>query len=122
MHELMFYYMGRVRPMWEITWFFLLHGACLVVEIGIKKVVKDRCRLPRVIATLMTVGFVMVTGFWLFFPQFLRCKANVRGLYEYALAGAFAKDVVNRVVKLGNFGHSDWNVPSQGLYTLMIKE
>ncbi|XP_058198883.1 acyl-CoA--sterol O-acyltransferase 1-like [Rhododendron vialii] len=102
MHELMFYYMGRVRPTWEITWFFLLHGACLVVEIGIKKVVNGRFWLPRVIATPMTVGFVMVTGFWLFFPQFLRCKADVRGLEEYALVGAFVKDVVAGV-KLGNF-------------------
>ncbi|KAG5561183.1 hypothetical protein RHGRI_004263 [Rhododendron griersonianum] len=94
MHELIFYYMGRVRPTWEITWFFLLHGACLVVEIWIKKVVNGRFWLPRVIATPMTVGFVMVTGFWLFFPQLLRCKADVRGLEEYALVGAFVKDVV----------------------------
>ncbi|KAJ6716137.1 LONG-CHAIN-ALCOHOL O-FATTY-ACYLTRANSFERASE 3-RELATED [Salix koriyanagi] len=26
MHELIFFYLGRVRPNWEISWFFLLHG------------------------------------------------------------------------------------------------
>lgn len=100
MHELIFYYLGRMRPTWELTWFFLLHGACLVVEIAIKKVVKDRYRLPRLIATPMTVGFVMVTGLWLFFPQLLRCKTDVRSLQEFALLGAFVKDVVAGGVKL----------------------
>ncbi|KAH7838852.1 hypothetical protein Vadar_031933 [Vaccinium darrowii] len=100
MHELIFYYLGRMRPTWELTWFFLLHGACLVVEIAIKKVVKDRYRLPRVIATPMTVGFVMVTGLWLFLPQLLRCKTDVRSLQEFALLGAFVKDVVAGGVKL----------------------
>ncbi|KAE9452753.1 hypothetical protein C3L33_15344, partial [Rhododendron williamsianum] len=100
MHELIFYYMGRTRPTWEITWFFLLHGACLVVEIVIKKVAKDRYRLPRVIAMPMTVGFVMGTGFWLFIPQLLRCKVAARAFEEYALLGAFVKEVVPGVVKL----------------------
>ncbi|KAG5561161.1 hypothetical protein RHGRI_004246 [Rhododendron griersonianum] len=100
MHELIFYYMGRTQPTWEITWFFLLHGACLVVEIVIKKVAKDRYRLPRVIAMPMTVGFVMGTGFWLFIPQLLRCKVAARAFEEYALLGAFVKEVVPGVVKL----------------------
>jgi hypothetical protein len=93
MHELMFYYLGRVRPTWEITWFFLLHGVCLMVEIALKKTLPGKFRLPRLISTILTVGFVMVTGFWLFFPQFLRCKADVRGLAEYAALGAFLKNV-----------------------------
>ncbi|KAF7150788.1 hypothetical protein RHSIM_Rhsim02G0097500 [Rhododendron simsii] len=94
MHELIFYYMGRTRPTWEITWFFLLHGACLVVEIVIKKLAKDRYRLPWVIAMPLTVGFVMGTGFWLFIPQLLRCKVPARAFEEYALLGAFVKEVV----------------------------
>ncbi|KAG5561170.1 hypothetical protein RHGRI_004255 [Rhododendron griersonianum] len=77
MHELLFYYIGRLRPTWEVTWFFLLHGACVVAEIWIKKLVNDRWRLPRLISTPMSVGFVMVTGFWLFIPQLLRCKLYV---------------------------------------------
>ncbi|KAF7151092.1 hypothetical protein RHSIM_Rhsim02G0097100 [Rhododendron simsii] len=94
MHEILFYYMGRLRPTWEVTWFFLLHGAWVVAEIWIKKVVKDRWRLPRLISTPMTVGFVMVSGFWLFIPQLFRCKFYVRAFEEYAVLGAFVKDVV----------------------------
>lgn len=102
MHELIFYYMGCLPPTWEITLFFLLHGACLAVEIMIKKLVaKDGFRLPRVISTPVTVGFVMVTGFWLFIPQLSRCKVVARAFEEYALVGVFVKEVVAGVfVKL----------------------
>ncbi|KAF3451817.1 hypothetical protein FNV43_RR07913 [Rhamnella rubrinervis] len=96
MHELMFFYLGRVRPTWEITWFFLLHGACLTVEIALKKTLMTRelRLLPRFISGPLTVGFVMVTAFWLFFPQLLRCNGDVRAFEEYAAVGAFAKNVV----------------------------
>lgn len=94
MHELIFFYLGRVKPTWEVTWFFLLHGFCLVVEIGLKKKLTARFRLPRVVSGLMTVGFVMVTAFWLFFPQLLRCKSQQRAFQEYAAVGAFVKNVV----------------------------
>ncbi|KAL6546811.1 hypothetical protein OROMI_022532 [Orobanche minor] len=92
-HELIFYYLGRLMPTWEITCFFLLHGACLMVEIVVKKAVNGRWRLPRIVGRILTVGFVMVTGLWLFFPQLLRCKADERGLAEVAAIGAFVKDL-----------------------------
>ncbi|KAK4592029.1 hypothetical protein RGQ29_016490 [Quercus rubra] len=53
MHELIFYYMGRLRPTWEIMCFFLLHGFCLVVEIVLKKsffTTGGRWRLPCLIS------------------------------------------------------------------------
>ncbi|XVF27999.1 hypothetical protein REPUB_Repub14bG0158000 [Reevesia pubescens] len=93
MHELIFYYLGRVRPTWEITLFFLLHGACLMAEIAFKKAFGDKWRLPRAVSTPLTVGFVMLTGFWLFFPQLLRCRADERALEEYAALGAFLKNI-----------------------------
>jgi len=37
MHELIFCYMGHLRPTREIMCFFLPHGFCLVVEIVLKK-------------------------------------------------------------------------------------
>lgn len=94
MHELMFFYLGRVRPTWEITWFFVLHGACLVAEIALKKSLTGRFWLPRFVSGPLTVGFVMVTAFWLFFPQLLRCNGDVRAFEEYAAVGAFVKRVV----------------------------
>lgn len=93
MHELIFFYLGRRRPSGEITLFFVLHGVCLVVEVAIKKVIKGRWRLPGLISGPLTIGFVMVTAFWLFFPEFLRCDAIPRALDEYAATGSFVKHI-----------------------------
>ena len=71
MHELIFYYIGCLRPTWEIMCFFLLHGFCLVVEIFLKKsffTVRGGWRLPCLISRLLTLGFVIITSLWLFFP------------------------------------------------------
>ncbi|XP_065869844.1 acyl-CoA--sterol O-acyltransferase 1-like [Euphorbia lathyris] len=92
MHELIFYYLGRVKPTWEISFFFLLHGVCLVVEVALKKVVNGRWWFPVWISAPLTVGFVLVTCFWMFFPTFLRCKADLRALDEYVVVAAFVKE------------------------------
>ncbi|XP_055815150.1 acyl-CoA--sterol O-acyltransferase 1-like [Solanum dulcamara] len=97
MHELIFYYLGRAKPTWEITWFFLLHGVCLNIEIYAKKVINGRFKLPWIIGTILTVGFIMITGFWLFFPQLLRSNSDVRAFAEYEAIGAFFKDVTRAV-------------------------
>lgn len=99
MHELIFYYLGRVKPTWEITWFFLLHGACLLAEIFVKKAVNGRWRLPRVVGTILTLGLVLSTGYWLFFPPLLRCKADERALAEVAAVVAFLKDLIRALYK-----------------------
>ncbi|VVA30703.1 PREDICTED: acyl-CoA--sterol O-acyltransferase [Prunus dulcis] len=95
MHELIFYYLGRLPPTWEISWFFLLHGLCLVVEIAVKKAIAKRKKfqVPRLVSGPLTVAFVTGTVFWLFFPPLLRCNADVRALGEYAAVGAFFKNV-----------------------------
>ncbi|KAM4072817.1 hypothetical protein ACB094_11G168200 [Castanea mollissima] len=70
MHELIFYYMGRLRPTWEIMCFFLLHGFCLVVEIVLKKsffTAGGGWRLPCLISGTLTLGFMINTSLWLFF-------------------------------------------------------
>ncbi|MED6195234.1 hypothetical protein PIB30_036022 [Stylosanthes scabra] len=93
MHELMFYYLGRVRPTWEITCFFLLHGSCLMVEVPLKKKLGAKFQLPRIVSGILTIGFVMVTAHWLYFPQLLRCNGYQRALEEYAAIGRFVKSV-----------------------------
>ncbi|KAK8629553.1 hypothetical protein V6N13_078388 [Hibiscus sabdariffa] len=94
MHELIFYYLGRVWPTWQIMRFFLLHGACLTAEIAVKKATDGmKWRLPRAVSTPLTVGFILFTGFWLFFPPLLRCRADERSLEEYAALGAFVKKI-----------------------------
>lgn len=94
MHELIFYYLGRGRPSGEITMFFMLHGVCLATEVSVKKAVKGRwAGLPRVITGPLTIGFVMITAFWLFFPEFLRCDAINKAFREYAAMESFVKDI-----------------------------
>ncbi|OVA20219.1 hypothetical protein BVC80_157g6 [Macleaya cordata] len=71
MHELIFFYLSRVRPTWEVMWFFALHGTCLAVEISVKNKVLSttgRWRLHPLVSGPLTLGFVGVTGSWLFFP------------------------------------------------------
>ncbi|KAJ7946373.1 acyl-CoA--sterol O-acyltransferase 1-like [Quillaja saponaria] len=92
MHELIFYYLGRVKPTWEITWFFILHGVCLTIEIGLKKTGTGKFRLHRLLSGPLTLGFLISTAFWLFFPQLLRCNFDERAFEEYAEIGAFVKD------------------------------
>lgn len=100
MHELMFYYLGRVKPTWEITLYFVLHGSCLAVEIGVKKKLKGRYQPPRFVAATLSLGFLIGTGFWLFFPQLLRCRADAKAVAEYANVGLFLKDL-GRALNLG---------------------
>lgn len=103
MHQLMFFYLGhgaRLKPTWGVTWFFVLHGVCLVVELALKKAVTGRFRLPRIISGPLTAGFVIVTGCWLFFPQFIKCKVDERAFEEYAALGAFLRNVWSSFVRV----------------------
>ncbi|KAJ0037839.1 hypothetical protein Pint_23867 [Pistacia integerrima] len=102
MHELQFFYLGqgRVKPNWEMTWFFVLHGLCLTAEIALKKAVTGKFRLPSLISRPLTVVFVMVTGCWLFFPQFSRYEVDVRAFEEYAALGAYMKNVSHSIVSV----------------------
>ncbi|XP_039070417.1 acyl-CoA--sterol O-acyltransferase 1-like [Hibiscus syriacus] len=92
LHELIFYYLAREQPTWEITWFFPVHGAWLTVEVVLKKVF-GKWLLPRVVSTPLTIGFLVITASWLFFPPLLQCKINERALEEYAVLGTFLKNV-----------------------------
>ncbi|KAK1378298.1 acyl-CoA--sterol O-acyltransferase 1-like [Heracleum sosnowskyi] len=50
MHELVFYTYGRQKTRWEVTCFFLIHGVSLGVEMGLKKLVNGKFRLPRTVS------------------------------------------------------------------------
>ncbi|KAF8410809.1 hypothetical protein HHK36_003346 [Tetracentron sinense] len=84
MHELIFYYLGIEEPTWEITGFFLLHGVCLAVEVALKKAFAGKYQVPKAVSGPLAVGFVLVTGYWLFLPQLLRCHTISREIEEYA--------------------------------------
>ncbi|KAK9689409.1 hypothetical protein RND81_09G057600 [Saponaria officinalis] len=98
MHELIYYHMTRVSPTWEVTWFFVLHGCCVVLEMLVKRALGPKWRLHWAFSAPLTVGFVMVTGFWLFFPQIMRndvdkrATEDIMGLVKY-IEGAIYKIV-----------------------------
>ncbi|PPD84110.1 hypothetical protein GOBAR_DD18968 [Gossypium barbadense] len=98
MHELVFYYLRRVSPTWEVSWFFIFHGICLTLEIGLKKALSGKCGLPWIVTGPLTVGFVLGTGVWLFIPQFTRSKLDVRAFEEYAEIGALLKSYCEKVL------------------------
>ncbi|KAI9169633.1 hypothetical protein LWI28_015321 [Acer negundo] len=92
-HELMFYYLLRVKPTGEATCYFLIHGMCVVVEIELKKKFK-KWNFPWLISVLLTLGFVLVTTSWPFFSPMKRCKAYVRALHEYEAVAALFNDAI----------------------------
>ncbi|XP_068339503.1 long-chain-alcohol O-fatty-acyltransferase-like [Pyrus communis] len=91
MHEVIYYYLARVSPTWEVTWFFVLHGVSVAIEVEVKKAVADRCRLKPVISGPLTLLFLAVTANWLFFPQLLRNGVDVKAINEYPVMVDFVK-------------------------------
>ncbi|CAN1238671.1 Long-chain-alcohol O-fatty-acyltransferase, partial [Linum grandiflorum] len=88
MHELLYYYMNRVGPTWEVTWFFVIHGVCVAAEVAVKKKFNEKdssLLLPAAVSGPLTVGFVGVTAVWLLFPQILRNGAVERVFAEYEM-------------------------------------
>ncbi|KAL4562976.1 hypothetical protein LXL04_027007 [Taraxacum kok-saghyz] len=83
MHELIFYYLGRLPPTWEVTWFFVIHGVLVSLELVVKRAVGGRFRLPAAVSGPLALGLVIATSFWLFFPPFLRCNTEVRSCKEF---------------------------------------
>ncbi|KAJ0261638.1 long-chain-alcohol O-fatty-acyltransferase 6 [Hirschfeldia incana] len=72
-HELIFFYFTRESPTGEVTWFFILHGVCTAAEVAAKRTsLLNRWKMSVMVSRLLTVGFVVVTGGWLFFPPLMR--------------------------------------------------
>ncbi|XP_027341109.1 probable long-chain-alcohol O-fatty-acyltransferase 1 [Abrus precatorius] len=92
MHELIYYYVSRAPPTWEVTCYFVLHGVCTAAEVVVKKVMLRRgWRLPRAMSGPLVVAFVVITGRWLFFAQILRNGVNRKAIREYAVLLVFVK-------------------------------
>ncbi|XP_059309524.1 acyl-CoA--sterol O-acyltransferase 1-like [Lycium ferocissimum] len=82
MHELIFYYIGRLKPSGEVMMFFLIHGVALSLEIVIKKVFNGKFLVPRIISGPLALAFIIFTSFWLFFPPFLRGNTELKACTE----------------------------------------
>ena len=91
MHEAMFYYITLRPPTGEATAFFALHGACAVAEAWWAGH-RGWPRPPRAAATPLTLAFVAMTGFWLFFPPITRPGADKEVITECEAVVAFLRD------------------------------
>ncbi|KAM7495613.1 hypothetical protein LguiB_030222 [Lonicera macranthoides] len=89
MHELLFFYVTRVTPTWEMTAFFVVHGVCVVLEFEVKRAFTGKCLLPGIVSGPLTVGFVVATSFWLFFPPVMRSGADVKVIQDFKVFAEF---------------------------------
>jgi hypothetical protein len=94
MHEIIFYYIGRKKPTWELTCFFFLHGISLAIEIVIKKAFNGKWQLATVVSRLLTLAFVVATAMWLFMPQVLYADFDVKARRECIAFVNFVKDII----------------------------
>ncbi|XVE50754.1 hypothetical protein DITRI_Ditri01bG0188600 [Diplodiscus trichospermus] len=94
MHELIYYYLTRAHPTWEVTWFFIIQGVAVAIEVVVKKVVPVKLRLHWAVSGPLTLGFVAVTSVWLFFPQLVRNKVDEKTIGEYSKLVDFVKDLL----------------------------
>ncbi|KAF3451815.1 hypothetical protein FNV43_RR07911 [Rhamnella rubrinervis] len=92
MHELMFYHITcGMKPTWEVTWFFVLHGFCMVVETGLKHLarVKGWPSVKPAVLIVWTVGFACLTSYWLLVlpvwrsTQLTQCSAGSPNIHAF---------------------------------------
>ncbi|GAB4846073.1 hypothetical protein Ancab_025071 [Ancistrocladus abbreviatus] len=92
-HELIFYYMTRVSPTWEVTWFFVLNGLCMAVETSLKRALGRRWSLHWILSGPLTIGFVTITGCWWFYPPLLRNHVDVKAIEECTTLARYVKGI-----------------------------
>ncbi|KAF8017428.1 hypothetical protein BT93_H2564 [Corymbia citriodora subsp. variegata] len=92
MHEAIYYYLTRARPTGEVTWFFVLHGICVVAEVAAKRWAGGRWRMHRAASGMLTLAFLAVTGVLWFFPQLTRNGVDEKVIGECCAMFDFVKD------------------------------
>ncbi|XP_057765014.1 acyl-CoA--sterol O-acyltransferase 1-like [Salvia miltiorrhiza] len=101
MHEVIFYYMGRVKFGGGIPTFFIFQGICVVIESTIKKRMEAKWRLPQTIIGLLVFVFNLSTFMLLALPELLELRVDDRVLAEYVALGHFLKDLGPTWAKMG---------------------
>lgn len=87
MHEVILCCITETRsPSWEVTAFFIIHGFCVAIEVGLRRSsLFCYIKLPRFIAIPVIFIFICKTAIWLFFPTFTRSGADIKAIAEYEL-------------------------------------
>ncbi|RLM75269.1 putative long-chain-alcohol O-fatty-acyltransferase 1 [Panicum miliaceum] len=98
MHEVLVCYLTLRPPTGEMAAFFLIHGACCVVE-GWCAARGWPPAPPRTVATLFVVAFVAATAFWLFFAPINRDGGEEVLLEEWTAVAAFVGDAGRKLFR-----------------------
>ncbi|XP_073057555.1 acyl-CoA--sterol O-acyltransferase 1-like [Primulina eburnea] len=93
MHDLVFYYLGDVKPAWGTTLFFLMHGIFCLVENILKREFGLKWEPPQLIIGPLIFVFALGTFMWLVLPELIQHKVDDRAIEEYAAVGAFVRDL-----------------------------
>ncbi|KAF8658568.1 hypothetical protein HU200_059028 [Digitaria exilis] len=109
MHEVVVWYLTFRAPTGQLTAFFTRHGACVCAERwwcgATATATKTKTTTtPRVVATLLVVGFVAGTAFWLFFPAIVGDGMGEVYLAEMASQASFFLDAGGRLLRLVGLG------------------
>ncbi|XP_022717900.1 probable long-chain-alcohol O-fatty-acyltransferase 5 [Durio zibethinus] len=93
MHELIYYHITRENPTWEVTWFFVLQGIFVDMEIVLKKklVATETFRLHRTISGPLALANLAVTAGWLSYTQLLRNGIDEKLIKEFNVFLEFLK-------------------------------
>ncbi|XVF70776.1 hypothetical protein PTKIN_Ptkin11bG0189400 [Pterospermum kingtungense] len=85
MHELLYYHITRASPTWEVTWFFVLQGIFVDIEILLKKklAATNKFRLHRVVSGPLALANIAVTAGWLSYTQLLRNGVDEKIIKEF---------------------------------------
>lgn len=101
MHEIIFFYIGRVRFGGGILTFFIFQGICVVIESTLKKKIVAKRRLPQMIIGPLIFVFNLTTFVWLALPELMEHRVDDRVLEEYVALAVFVKDLGLSWAKLG---------------------
>ncbi|XP_021757895.1 long-chain-alcohol O-fatty-acyltransferase-like [Chenopodium quinoa] len=97
-HEVMIFNVTRVWPNWEVTCYFLLHGVCVVLEMAVKRELGWKLNLHWAVSGPLTVGFVLITGYWLFFPTLWRSHVDSESIEDIKVFAKNLKDIIVRSI------------------------
>lgn len=91
MHELIVFDLTRVRPTWVVTGFFVLQGVATILEILVKRMVRDKLQIHPTVARSLTLGFVVVSAYWGFFDLVMQHEVDNRMIREYTVLAKYIK-------------------------------
>ncbi|OMP04303.1 long-chain-alcohol O-fatty-acyltransferase-like protein [Corchorus olitorius] len=93
MHELLYYHITRQDPTWEVTWFFVLQGILVDIEIFLKKklVETNKFRLHRAVSGPLALAILAFTAGCLSYKQLLRNGIDEKITGEFNMFIAYIK-------------------------------